>query len=446
MSPDRARPLPFRYRQFGHRLVGAFCATMLGCTLAIPPIDAQAHSKPKLTVKRAAAQHERKEPFGAIPKGPLQIIISVDQQKLHLYSDGTAVADTLIATGVPSHATPLGVFSIIQKSRYHRSNIYSGAPMPYMQRITWSGVAMHQGVGVGHPASHGCIRMPESFATRLWTLTRLGARVIIARPELQPTEFADPQLFVHEEKPPAPVPSVSAQPDSATEAVTKPLKTAQTSANEATDAPRDGGLSAPNPDPGRDTADPPAAAEAAPTNAVSASDPVTESAPMPLPKAADILRISNKAPITIFISRKDKKIYVRQDFAPLFDAPITIEQPEQRFGTFVFTALNYLGDHTAFRWNIIAVPDEQKKLAQRAKEERRVERNPRARHRSEPVVERPLEISAESAHAVLARIEIPQDTIDHISQLMVPGSSLIVSDQGLGEETGEGTSFIVLTH
>ena len=88
-------------------------------------------------------------PFGDIPTGPLQIIISINQQKLHLYSDGTHVADAPIATGVPGHPTPMGVFSVIDKERYHESNIYSGAPMPYMQRITWSGVAMHQGQNLG---------------------------------------------------------------------------------------------------------------------------------------------------------------------------------------------------------------------------------------------------------------------------------------------------------
>src|SRR5215467_960611 len=127
------------------------------------------------------------------------------------YSDGVHVADTSIATGVPSLPTPLGVFSVIQKQVFHRSNLYSGAPMPYMQRITWSGAAMHEGESIGHRASHGCIRMPHDFAVRLYHLTKLGARVIIANSELKPTEFADPHLFVHKEIPPevaSPVDSV----------------------------------------------------------------------------------------------------------------------------------------------------------------------------------------------------------------------------------------------
>ena len=129
--------------------------------------DWHKHRTAHKTHEPKAAEHI--EPFGQIQKGPLQIFISINQQKLHLYSDGVHVADTSIATGVPSLPTPLGVFSVIQKQVFHRSNIYSGAPMPYMQRITWSGVAMHEGESIGHRASHGCIRMPHDFAVRLYT-------------------------------------------------------------------------------------------------------------------------------------------------------------------------------------------------------------------------------------------------------------------------------------
>ena len=80
----------------------------------------------------------------------------------------------------------MGVFSVIQKDRYHHSNIYSGAPMPYMQRITWGGVALHAGVLPGYPASHGCIRMPGSFAVKMWGWTKMGARVIVTPGELSP--------------------------------------------------------------------------------------------------------------------------------------------------------------------------------------------------------------------------------------------------------------------
>ena len=90
----------------------------------------------------------------------------------------------------PGHRTPTGVFSVIGKERWHRSNIYSGAPMPFMQRITWSGVAMHAGVVPGYPASHGCIRLPAGFAPQLFGMTKMGARVVVTPRDVEPVEFS----------------------------------------------------------------------------------------------------------------------------------------------------------------------------------------------------------------------------------------------------------------
>ena len=93
----------------------------------------------------------------------MSVIISLDKQQLTLYSGDQPIAHSRVSTGVPGHPTPTGVFSVIQKDRWHHSNIYSNAPMYYMQRITWSGVAMHQGYVPNYAASHGCIRLPEAF-------------------------------------------------------------------------------------------------------------------------------------------------------------------------------------------------------------------------------------------------------------------------------------------
>jgi L,D-transpeptidase catalytic domain len=186
----------------------ALIASLAATTSASPAAaaywygGAHKHHTARKTHDAKAVDRVDREPFGQIQKGPLQIFISINQQKLHLYSDGVHVADTSIATGVPSLPTPLGVFSVFEKEVFHRSNIYSGAPMPYMQRITWSGVAMHEGESIGHRASHGCIRMPHDFAVRLYRLTKLNTRVIIANAELKPTEFTEPHLFVHKDIPP----------------------------------------------------------------------------------------------------------------------------------------------------------------------------------------------------------------------------------------------------
>src|SRR6478736_6031315 len=128
-------------------------------------------------------------------KGPLQITISIEDQRISLYDNGELIARSSVSTGVSGHPTPLGVFSVIGKQRWHRSNIYSAAPMPYMQRITWSGIALHAGVVPGHPASHGCIRLKNDFAIRLWPLTKRGTRVIIAHGDAQPIEITNPHLF-----------------------------------------------------------------------------------------------------------------------------------------------------------------------------------------------------------------------------------------------------------
>ena len=119
-------------------------------------------------------------------KGRLSVIISLDKQQLTLYSDGQPIGSSRVSTGQPGHDTPTGVFSIIQKDQGHHSNVYDDAPMYFMQRITWSGLAMHQGFVPNYPASHGCIRLPEAFARQLWGITKLGVRVIIVHGNAEP--------------------------------------------------------------------------------------------------------------------------------------------------------------------------------------------------------------------------------------------------------------------
>src|SRR6202044_1588297 len=128
------------------------------------------------------------------PQGPVIISVSIAQQKLRIYDANGFFAETPISTGMAGHPTPTGVFSVIQKQKLHHSNIYSGAPMPFMQRITWSGIAIHAGVLPGYPASHGCIRMPMAFAVKMYGWTKMGARVVITPDEMVPSEFSHPLL------------------------------------------------------------------------------------------------------------------------------------------------------------------------------------------------------------------------------------------------------------
>ena len=114
--------------------------------------------KPHRKPRREAAREERAPAREAHPQGPFQIVVEIAKQEVELYGQNGFIARAPISTGMPGHPTPLGVFTVLSKAKWHQSNIYSGAPMPYMQRITWSGVAMHAGPRPGYPASHGCIR------------------------------------------------------------------------------------------------------------------------------------------------------------------------------------------------------------------------------------------------------------------------------------------------
>ena len=110
---------------------------------------------------------------------PVTLAVSIAMQRLYVYRGNELVAVTTVSTGKPGKRTPLGDFTILQKRRFHRSNIYSNAPMPFMQRLTWTGIAIHAGHLPGYPASHGCIRVPLSFARALFGMTALGEAVSV---------------------------------------------------------------------------------------------------------------------------------------------------------------------------------------------------------------------------------------------------------------------------
>jgi lipoprotein-anchoring transpeptidase ErfK/SrfK len=165
---------------------------------------------------KAAAKGAAKETVK--PQGPLIIAVSINKQQLKVYDANGLFTQAPVSSGMKGHPTPMGVFSVIQKQKFHRSNIYSDAPMPFMQRITWSGIALHAGVLPGYPASHGCIRMPPGFAVRMYGLTRIGARVLVTPGEVAPQSFTHPLLTAF--KTPTD-PSVSVQPEPNTPAAAK---------------------------------------------------------------------------------------------------------------------------------------------------------------------------------------------------------------------------------
>jgi hypothetical protein len=132
------------------------------------------------------------------PDGPILIIVSIPDQLVHIYRNGVRIAASTCSTGKPGHGTPTGVFKILQKDKNHRSSTYNNAPMPNMNRLTWSGVALHAGQLPGYPASHGCVRLPKEFSALLFGVTKLGMTVVIADDTSQPEEVAHPGMVLGE--------------------------------------------------------------------------------------------------------------------------------------------------------------------------------------------------------------------------------------------------------
>jgi L,D-transpeptidase-like protein len=505
--------------------------------------------QPRHKTRRHPGSKENAAKESTKPQGPLILAISIERQSLKVYDANGFFAQTPISTGMRGHATPMGVFSIIQKQKFHRSNIYSGAPMPFMQRITWSGVAMHAGVLPGYPASHGCIRMPMGFAVKMYGWTRMGARVVVTPGEMTPSSFSHPLLTAQK---PAPTPVASAEkavPTAtksdkaavadaavipATSQPTIPREQAQTADASSTLPPS--GTSATMSDAAQSASVPEAVAktndaktsdamsveakpegiaktaetassedkpvEARPDNdtvstepAISArandtekndtaksATPATETVkteatradpPKPAEKSDDKAKAAadagatvpdaNKdqarpsdpdkvaaskssatvAPkrtgqIAVFISRKDNKIYVRQNFAPLFEAPVTIAASDRPLGTHVFTAQADKDDPKSFHWSVVTLPTA--RHAERRDDDERVSR----RRKTVGAVEmKPAPVPDSPAEA-LDRISIPEDVMARITDALTTGGSIIVSDQGItAGETGEGTDFIV---
>jgi hypothetical protein len=117
----------------------------------------------------------------AAPEGPVMIVVSLPMQRAWVFRQGQLIGTSTVSTGRARHGTPAGAYTILQKAVAHRSNLYGNAPMPYMQRLTWGGVALHAGYVTGRPASHGCIRLPRAFARALFGATALGTEVIVTR-------------------------------------------------------------------------------------------------------------------------------------------------------------------------------------------------------------------------------------------------------------------------
>jgi len=128
----------------------------------------------------------------AVTTGPVVMVVSITEQRGYVYRNGILIGATTVSTGRPGHLTPTGVFTVLQKQKEHRSTIYDGAPMPYMERLTWGGIALHAGGLPGYPESHGCIHLPSEFAQRLFDISPNGMTVVIGTEQTAPEQVAHP--------------------------------------------------------------------------------------------------------------------------------------------------------------------------------------------------------------------------------------------------------------
>ena len=132
----------------------------------------------------------------AIYEGPMKIVIVLDIQRIYVFQNDKLIGFSTISSGKKGKETPTGFFNILQKNVDHKSNLYSDAPMPFMQRLTWDGIAMHGGYLPGYPASHGCIRLPLAFAKALFGVTRLDQEVFVLQDTATPVKRPEPKPVV----------------------------------------------------------------------------------------------------------------------------------------------------------------------------------------------------------------------------------------------------------
>ena len=155
---------------------------------APPPVSVPVAAEPP--VETPEPSHPAPPPEPPTPASNVRIVVSIPQQRAYVFEDGELLATSPVSTGKRGHATPAGTFPILQKKVHHRSNKYANAPMPYMQRLTWGGVALHAGSVPGYPASHGCIRLPRKFAKKLYNLTDHGTVVTVTNKRLKSSKEA----------------------------------------------------------------------------------------------------------------------------------------------------------------------------------------------------------------------------------------------------------------
>ena len=403
---------------------------------------------------------------------PIMAIVSLRSQRITVYDANGWILRAPISSGQKGRETPAGIFSVIEKQAEHYSNLYDDAYMPNMQRITWSGIALHGGPLPGHPASHGCVRMPYDFAERLFEATRLGMRVIVAPTDVAPVAITDPALFPPKPGAGAVAAARAAEADEAASKAdqarlaaaaaarevaqaTVPVRTmrnlkfrAETQLAAAERAIATSGLAEAKEQ--AEEAKAKAAAKIAELEAqlaaaeaelqpkfdrlAAAREAAVASETAHVEAAEAARKAARVEPVSVFISRKTQRLYLRQAFRPILEIPVTIRDADLPIGTHVFTALEQTDGDGDMQWSVVSLVGAHQdngmpELHGPGPGDGHVER---------------MRTDAAGAKAALDRIAIPKETFDQIAEMVSPRSSLIISDEALSSETGRGTEFVIL--
>ncbi|PYE35670.1 putative peptidoglycan binding protein [Rhizobium sp. PP-WC-1G-195] len=381
---------------------------------------------------------------------PLQIVVSKDKQSLVVYDGDTVVATSKVSSGKRGHETPTGIFSILEKRRYHESNIYSNAPMPFMQRLTWSGIALHASNSVpSHPASHGCVRLPNAFAKSLYKMTERGLHVVISDRQIAPQPVSHSFLFQPSE--PAPQllsdatlrPAMSQIPSGNVEvAMSEPAVTTPAAPVVRADDDREpirilitrrgareldldvqaalNGL-------GYDAGVPDGALGSRSIAAIRAFELAEGREPKGrvTPELVDALfKKANLPPPA------NGQLLVRRDFKPLFEAPVTITEPEIALGAHFYQFQDIDATTGKGNWFSLSLDNV----------------IPKSMKTRLGITLDDDALAYNAATRVLDRIQMTVELREQVEDVLAPGSSLTVSDMGLGPETGRGTDFVTITH
>jgi L,D-transpeptidase catalytic domain len=405
---------------------------------------------------------------------PIMAIVSLHNQRITVYDANGWIVRAPVSSGQRDRETPAGIFSIIEKDADHHSNLYDDASMPHMQRLTWSGIALHGGALPGYPASHGCVRMPFDFAERLFDMTRLGMRVIVAPTDATPVEIVHPALLFAKPGAGALAAARTAEADEAgrnaeqarlaagkafrevTQAMVPvrvaenlkrrtdlQLATAETTLDSAISAEAKEQAERDKEQAAKKIADLEAQLAAAKAELQPKLDAATAAREaLVVAEAARVAAVQaarqvagDREPVSVLISRKTQRLYVRQALAPVLESPVTILDADRPIGTYIFTAVERTTGDTNMRWNVVSLNGDHPPGG--------VVVSPGRAGGAHGRDVEPVPIDLGSAKSALDRIVIPQDVLDRIAGI-APRSSLIITDEALSSETGKGTDFVVV--